>query len=123
MVGGREPLLRTMTNRRDQNANEALEETEVYMIFVSLGLLLLTCVQTSPVREIAVIAWLVSLVLVGLRNPGAVLGIYVAAVALYANGFSTFSIFGRPDRAAMAVLFAEIGLLRMRNKRWFFLDR
>lgn len=123
MVSVREPLLRASSIRRDRKSG-SIPELEVCMILLSLGLLLLTCVQTSLVRELAVIAWLVSLVLVGLRNTGAALGIYIAAVALYSDHFfrGNFSLFERPDHPALLVLLVEIGLLRMRNKDWSSLD-
>lgn len=120
----RHELHRAPVVRSDGKAGEPLAETEVYMTLVSLGLLLLTCVQTSPVRELAVISWLVSLALVGLRNTGAAIGIYVAAVTLYSNHFSggQLSFFDRPDHAGLLLLIAEIGLLRRKSGRWFALD-
>ena len=94
------------------------------MILVSLGLLLLSAVQTNPVKELIVIAWLASLVMVGLRNIGAALGIYVGAVALFSGHHSVgkISVFDRPDHAALFVLLVEMGLFRMRRRGWFSVD-
>lgn len=113
-----------MSLGRDQNPDQTLKGTELFMILVSMGLLLLTCVETSPVRELAVIAWLVSLALVGLRNIGGALGIYIAAIALYSNHFfrGTFALFERPDHPALLVLLLEAGVLRMKGQRWFSID-
>lgn len=79
--------------------------SEVALIYCSLGLLLLSCVDQGYVGTAIKMAWFVSFILVCQINLGAAFGIYVASVAIYAvqlsNDFS--SNFQRPDNLAMLI--------------------
>ncbi|MGH7557849.1 MAG: O-antigen ligase family protein [Gemmatimonadota bacterium] len=105
-------------------AEEPLESAESALILASLGLLFLTCIDAEPVRNLAVLCWLVSFGLLALWNVGAALGLYVSAVALYSNLFfsGTFSLFERPDHPALLILLTSLLFFQPSGRAKWTLD-
>ena len=73
------------------------------VMYLSLVLLLISCVDDNFAGSVSKIVWLVSFVAISIINVGAALGVYIASAAIYSvrhyDGIG--SVFQRPDNIAL----------------------
>ena len=90
-----------------------------YIMYVSMALLLISTIQgIGLIGDAVKVVWLASVVLLTAINAGAALGVYIAALSLFAvvhyDGLGP--AFGRPDYYALLILVAGLAIRMALNR-------